>query len=190
MAISTDTFSVDHISDLAEIPETRVRILIIRTADGAFEVRLSPWGSTIQVTDTDTLSKGVVAAIGEIFRQRRHSPATSILGLIAGLLFGMLAVVIVSLWVATLDTTGELQTDLDTSVGTTIFPAILLLIVALAVGRYGWVKRNFCQIITRTRAEAPSFLSRKKDDLVIEATVGVIFLALGGILGYWINTIT
>lgn len=47
-------------------------------------------------------------------------------------------------------------------------------------------KPHRSKIMTVTRAENPPFWVRKKDDLVIS----LLSLIAGGVLGYWINTIT
>jgi hypothetical protein len=52
----------------------------------------------------------------------------------------------------------------------------------------GKVQRTI--LYTRTRAEAPTFWMRKREDIWIEISVSVISLIIGALMGYWINTIT
>jgi hypothetical protein len=49
-----------------------------------------------------------------------------------------------------------------------------------------FVKPHRSKIMTATRVESPPFWVRKRDDLIIS----LLSLIAGGVLGYWINTIT
>ncbi len=186
--IQTDLYRLDSIQDLADLPSTRVRSVSIDIPK-RFTVKILPAACTIEVVEPDTLSRGLVATLGEILNQSRRFPIRLVL-------FGLEGLAIALFLVSVLVSTGGFSpTNFASLVGGLALMAMWLVLVmprsfGLLFSSLEDIRFGASQIFTKTRAEAPTFLMRKRDDLLIEAVVAVVSLLAGGFLGYWINTIT
>lgn len=181
LQLQTCHYKLDAIEDLATIPETEICHIRMTTSDGNIQVSLGHSNSSVRVSNPDFSTKGLLAELTrKIEDHRRKRPLLQAARLITAFVLILSAV----LGAKSGAFNAPPSVDLPGWAWPWVMICSLLLLLALSV------PKNKSRIFTRTRAEAPTFFSRKKDDLLIEAGVAVVSLILGGFLGYWINTIT
>jgi len=174
LIIHADGWSMDSVEDLPKLKHEKVGRLTV-TAPGKVELSIGRGGSWIAVVDPDLQARGMMHGVLQIAQRCRRVGGRQLIVRIAS---GVVVVAAAAAWVATRDIIGGL---------------CVAAFIAIAVG--GFVAEfndslDRTTISSRPRAEAPTFWRRKRDDLWIEVVVSLVSLLLGGVVGFWINTIT
>jgi hypothetical protein len=173
VTLRTDKYVLDAVDDLDNAEESTLAQLVV-TGDGArVRLTLGPRASVLEVRDPDLRLRGFIQEVQRVAHRcsrRRASIAALAVVLVlgAGALRGGTAVGLLPqsppLWVL----------------------ALIVLPLGFATGLITGRAQSRTVLYTRTRAEAPTFWTRKRDDLLIN----VVALLVGGVIGYFVNMIT
>jgi hypothetical protein len=187
--IQTDKYEVDDIEDLGHIKEPRIERLVVTGDQGRLRLELSRSECQVEVTEPDLKARGMLAEILRISENYKPRPPRLwlILTLPIPLAFAALVLIVAQ-------HLGIYNPDPELSSSPAVSGLLSGVVLALSTVGYAeiWYRKRFKVTIlrTRTRAEAPTFWMRKREDIWIEIAVGSASLLLGGVIGYWINTIT
>jgi len=173
LSIKTDEYELDDIEELKDLPDPKVRQIIVKTQDGRYEFSVGPEGGRIDVPDQGLVSRGLTASVHLVMRgaNRDHW--------IFSHLFAILYLAIGALSLKFLDQTGEVIRWLT-------FIACIGYSIKILVNRARRKYHVVSVVHNRTRKEDPVFWVRKRDDIWI----ALVSLLLGGVLGYFVNMLT
>jgi len=156
----------------AETPQTDARV----------EVSLGRGMSRVTVTEPNTLTIGVLSRIRQVCGDRvtRYPPELAALAVLLVTSLGCLYLI------------GQV---LDDNRPVVLIPVLvgwmlIFLVIALFVDRSMRPRRNTAVLINVYRAARPTFWERTRDDWAIEGVMLLVGAVLGGVIGYWVNTIT
>ena len=175
-------YEFDTVNDIGAIESPTLSNLKITTNDDRLYLGIEGGdGCVVQIKDPDMLSEGFQSHLEGFIRQ--HRLRLSAFSRSDTLKLSSLLICL-----------GLLNWSRNHQLGSVFNIALMVATIVSLVLLIEWpaaTKRKYRVLIyTKKRAEAPPFLERKRDDLWIEAVVGVVSLVLGGVIGYWINTIT
>ncbi len=179
LVVVTELHRLDSFDEISQLPYRQMHSLSIATSDGRITLNFRQAGCLLTVKRPDTLSRGLAAEIRDFIDLRRRRLGRVVLGLVLSAL-GAVCIVMAA-------RSGELDAqEPGPAVGWWLAAGSAALLGTFVA--FMAPPRN--RLFTQYRAEAPTFLMRKRDDLLIESSVALVSLVIGGVLGYWINTIT
>lgn len=185
MELAADNWIMDDLTnDLGALSKSQdqVRSFTIRAHAGKVRLDLGPKIRKLEVDEPNLTQRGMIQEVRLVLDARRTYPVVTWCSWIVGLLLAVFAAGLVGLMI------GKAANRLFWAP----FATYMLFGTLWAYTVAAFTRKIDCRprIYTKTRSEAPTFWVRKRDDLWIEATVSVVSLILGGVIGYWINTIT
>jgi hypothetical protein len=184
--LAADDWLMDDLAnDLEELSKSQdqVRSFTIRAHAGKVRLDLGPKIRKLEVDEPNLTQRGMIHEVRHVLDARRRYPVVTWCTWVVGLLLAVVAAGLVGL------TMGQEAVNRLFWVPFAVY-MIFGVLWTYTVGSF--VQKIDCRprIYTRTRSEAPTFWVRKRDDLWIEATVSVVSLIVGGVIGYWINIIS
>lgn len=173
-------YVIDGIDDLQGFGEKQIFEIVFRV-DG-LSLRL---GAANYVIVRDATDYKLQAALDWIVRFTRSKGRFKVYQLLYGEIWKSIAWAIVWMLVLIASLTDVLVLS-ESEVSTPQSIVSMLVGVGLVSAAVFILKPHRSKIVAATRAESPPFWVREKDDLIIS----LLSLVAGGVLGYWINTIT
>lgn len=163
--LTTEEYKLNDVEDLAELAAKRIFTIkqFVAVSDGGrIHLRLDESVAELTLLDPDYNLRGMASEVLRVAKECRR-PLFTFLPYASGLSLTALASALTSVLVP-------------------------------MVGRIGlpeFARRPSVAILhTRSRAEAPSFWSRKRDDLTITIVSNLFSLFLGGVIGYFVNKLS
>jgi uncharacterized protein YneF (UPF0154 family) len=188
LEVGGSQYETTNIEDVATFDHYEVDTLEIAQGEGEFSVTISRAEkvNSIRYTDTTPRMNASATQIKQILiEQRRLKLIQALQGKHSRPITYLVAAVIVLLF-----------SLLNVGLAHNSFVNVLIFVaVTLVFGLTGGIfmlalKAGESRIFTKTRAEHPTFWQRKRDDLLITIVSSVISLVVGGVIGYWVNTIS
>jgi hypothetical protein len=173
--LQADSYRFDSVDDLAQLDELRIDEFRLTTNDGKVRLVLGETSAELVTEDPDLATYGMVGAIVAICKKNRRPSRGALL--IAGTAAGFVLILLGVLLAPHSTGRGSLSPLVWAGVGL----LCALFLMSLWGFEQGWFDRN-ALVHTRTRAEAPPWLSRNKDALVTNVVVSAIFFGLGFII--------
>jgi len=181
--IETDEYVLDHVAELAQLKAAQIGSFSFIDEAAGVELALTDYACTLTIADPSLTQRGAATEVARILA-RNQLPTNTLLRALPYLAAAIgFALAMIVPW-------GRNGLILS------ILGAIIVGGVSLSVvTAEKWVarRRHFLPqsiLSTRTRAEAPTFWERRSEEIVIQAVVSLVSLAVGGVLGYLIDTLT
>lgn len=204
LEFSTPGYTFDTIEDLKDYPGKRIEKLTIATETRNIVLVLSQDESFINAKDPDLLTRGAMSAVARVAARCRRPWAMRVLysigtatGItkffyeVAPLALGGVGLLLILNADKFFTRVSETQDKFIIARATwPLWTALVLVMSAFPILAASSLKVGRTIIFAQTRREAPGFYTRKKDDLVITIASNVASLIAGGLIGYWINTVS
>jgi hypothetical protein len=185
MVIECDGYAIDGVEDLDDWDDLRVWDFFVNTADGRIEVYLDEDEAIVEVREAGYDDKGMIAEIEAVaaFCRRgflKRDPTAKVLAF--SLTLGALGV---ATMVVNRIVTGNWHAF---GGGPWWISLAFVPITMLATWAVVREPRPGAVMYSRTREEAPLWLTRNRDALTTNAVVSFVFLVLGIGIGYLLPT--
>lgn len=186
LTLSTDTYDLDSVDDLAKIGEESIAKFVATSADSRIHFEVGPRRSYIFAVDSDLLTRGMLDEVQRIARRRPrrlvetwNKPA---LRISSGLI---LLAVAIPLAIG-FERAGVFTGSGDRLPGWLAWSVVAATAAAAAAGAASGrsQRADLAKISTRLYVEKPPWLVRNRDALVTNAIVSFVFLIIGIVVGY------
>lgn len=191
----SDEYSISEIADIATFKIPRLKQISIYAPSIRVRLDIGPKDPILEVEDPDLHVRGLLAEISRMIHAKAR-PLARLDRWIVDHLWFLILILLVAIPIGLINMlSGASLGAHDKTPGIAWQPAV----VGLAFGTVlyyavGWLYRlgkfNTSILHIKSKVEEPTFWSRKKDDLAITLVSSVLSLILGGIIGYWVNSIS
>ena len=188
-----DKYAVANVEDIATFKRSRVDSATLYAPSIGLTLILGPQAPTLEVEDPDLRVRGLIVEISRIVQTSARPLGRMNHWLSQHIWFVVfMFVLFISIGISgTLSFArydgGEAEVSWTPAVLGLSMGMISYLIVK---GLYRLIRLDRSILYVKTKIEEPTFWSRKKDDLAITVVSNVLSLGLGGIVGYWVNSIS
>lgn len=186
-----DVYTLTSVGDIGGFNVPTLKAISIYAPTIKVTLRLGPKKSNMEAEEPDLRIRGLITEVARILSSKAR-PVGRVFAWIEDHV-GMLAVALMAMGIAAVAiVAGEATNAEDMRFST---PALIGLVAGLFAGLItAWIsvylRLGSCILNVKTRLEAPTFWARKKDDIMITVVSSVLSLILGGIIGYWLNSIS
>ncbi|MEJ2851950.1 MULTISPECIES: hypothetical protein [unclassified Saccharothrix] len=191
LTIKTTDHEGDDLDEVLDKEPPKIERLQVSTPSGRLTLTLSEKQSFMNISDATASERAMLTEVARVVKKHRQNVIWSKFGeVLTFFLLGLLITFGADLYHRienALTDTGHtiVLTFSNGALSLLVFIAAATLLVVAAV-----VQPGVSVIRTQTRADAPGFWRRKGDDLKITIISNLISLALGGVIGYFVNTIS